>query len=238
MGMTAQRRWRHRAAAEAQAPAAKPLPAFLPQTEHQLALQELTKSYELRLGQLQAELDARRGTYTIEVDAEPVQDALKQAAAALDAADERAQRLLDIVVELRVLLVEHAPHLALPAPPPELLPEEHRRPTLEEFVQRGYTAELYDVRMAAWENELLGVTPAEPPPDFRARIVELEEALGVARQELLEIRANAGEPGAKAELAGESHAGSPANKADDAPPQADEADATKPSGKGGKPKPR
>lgn len=77
MGMTAQRRWRQRAAAEAQSPAAKPLPAFLPQAEHQLALQELTKSYELRLGQLQAEIEARGLTIDVDFDSEEFQAKLK-----------------------------------------------------------------------------------------------------------------------------------------------------------------
>lgn len=224
MGITAQRRWRERAAGTK--PAAQPLPAFVSQAEHQLALQELTKSYEQRLARAP-------NTHTVEVDASAFEEPLKQAAAALDAADDRAQRLVGLVLELRELLIENVPHLALPAPPVELLPEEHKRPTVEEFVKKGYAVELYDDRMAAWENELLGVTPTESPPDFQARISELQEALEGARKELLEIRANAGEPAAKAELAGEP----PAAKTDDAPP-GDEGDTSKPAGKGGKPKPR
>lgn len=174
MGITAQRRWRQRErVAKGQLAPAPQLPAFVSQAEHQLAIQELTKSYEIKLA-------AAQNTATVELDASAIEGPLERATAALDAAAVRIDELLDGTIALRGLLVEHAPHVDLPAPPVELLPEDHKRPTLEEFVKAGYEPEAYDFRMAAWENELLlGAKPEAPAPattiaELTARVTELE----------------------------------------------------------------
>ena len=63
----------------------------------------------------------------------------------------------------------------MPTPvPPDLLPADHKRPTLEEFVARGYQAENYERDMRRWEHELVekaalakaetGASAKEPAP--------------------------------------------------------------------------
>jgi len=62
---------------------------------------------------------------------------------------------------------------AAPSPEgPRALPEGHKRPTLEEFVARGYPAEAYEAHMARWEAALMGVplpTGGKPKPPPRPR---------------------------------------------------------------------
>lgn len=189
MGITAQRRWRERAAG-AQSAAASP-PAFVSQAEHQLALQELTKTLGLRVSELEAELAAREGalSFKIDVDSEEFEAAIKPMVEEFEArvkeALERAEKADLAAGELQTKLDETLAKVA------EL---EGVNQQLAELLEQAKTA----------------------PPD--ATEVPPQGELAAADAE------PKGEP--VAEVA------APAEK------PSEEGDATKPAGKGPKPKPR
>ncbi len=222
--MLTARRMRERQAEEA-AGLPPPAPARrqdIPWYEHEAALRNLEE-------RLRRELVAGSATFEIKFDEEPFKSAVA------DLVAEFEQRAAEVVAQVERLEAWKA----------ALLPEGHERPTLEDFVAGGYKAEAYDEHMLEWEAEIVGAKASK----LEAEVLTLKGQLEATGNELLEWKAAADVPAAKAELAaagvarvgdivqtgdlppGANVAGE--GKPPDAPPQG-ESEAAKASGKGPK----
>lgn len=213
--LTARRLHEHRAqeaAGQATAPAPR-APAEIPYSQHQSEMVALETRLRAELG---------GGPFVLDVDSAEFQAAIKPL---LDDFEARAIALVASVEELEAWKAA-------------LLPEDHKRPTLEEFVASGYKAELYDERMAAWEHELVHAASGKRIEELQDQAAKLTADLEATRLELLKWQAAADVPAAKTELA----AGSPpvpeAAGASATPPAPEQATPAATPAKGGKPKAR